>query len=72
MHTTESTLVLHGICLTVSSLTHRDNLYIGVEEENSLANFDSFFDRYNKKQITDFGFSMDAKVALDIMAAVAY
>jgi len=53
-------------------LTHRDNLYIGVEEESSLANFDSFFDRYNKKQITDFGFSMDAKVALDIMAAVAY
>lgn len=53
-------------------LTTRDNLYIGVEEESSLGTFDSFFDKYNKKQVTDFGFSMDAKVALDVMAAVAY
>lgn len=53
-------------------LTTRENLYLGVEEEGSLASFDSFFDKYNKKQVTDFGFSMDAKVALDVLAAVAY
>lgn len=53
-------------------LTTRENLYIGVEEESSLAAFDSFFDKYNKKQVTDFAFSMDSKVALDVLAAVAY
>ena len=53
-------------------LTTRENLYLGVEEESSLASFDSFFDKYNKKQVTDFGFSLDAKVALDVLAAVAY
>lgn len=53
-------------------LTTRENLYLGVEEEGSLGSFDSFFDKYNKKQVTDFGFSMDAKVALDVLAAVAY
>jgi hypothetical protein len=48
------------------------NLRVGLEQESNLTEFDSFYDKRDMKQISRFGWSMDAKVIEDYMVQVAY
>jgi len=53
-------------------LTEKSNLMIGVEEEGNLSELDIWYSKDDKKNYTEFAFSMDAKVGLDILTAAAY
>lgn len=53
-------------------LTTRENLRLGLEETSNLSQFKPFYNEYHKKYVIDYGFSMDAKVALDNFVRVAY
>lgn len=48
------------------------NLRVGLENESNLTEFESFYDKRDMKQISRFGWSMDAKVIEDYAVQVAY
>ena len=53
-------------------LTTKENLAVGFDSVNSLADFDVHYDRTTKKNYIDFQVNMDAKVIEDYMVQVAY
>lgn len=53
-------------------LTTRQNLLIGTESTSDLQMLEAEYNKYNKKWYADFGFMLDAKVALDELVAAAY
>lgn len=52
--------------------TTRDNIPVGTLNESDLTNLESFYDKVSKKNITDFGFTIDAKVIDEKLITVAY
>ena len=53
-------------------LTTKQNLQIGVEDESSLKQLESFYDQTTKENIMDAEWLMDAKVIQNYMIEVAY
>ncbi len=52
--------------------TTKSNLQIGTEETSKLNELDPFYDKKTKQYIVDYGFNIDAKIAEDYLAMVAY
>jgi hypothetical protein len=53
-------------------LTTTDNIQIGLEDANSFAGMDVFYDKKSKKNFIDVEYTLDAKLVQDELVMVAY
>lgn len=53
-------------------LTNLENIPIGTSDEQSLTNFDSFYDQVTKSHYIDFAYKLDCKILEEYAVAVAY